>query len=99
MEKGILTEAEFKALSQKDQIEYLSKLEEFTKACKVSAASDEVLPKMDMKMFWRLKMNIVMIDAAGLGWFELPANSTPVKPQGFEKNKCSCARSVHRFII
>ena len=52
MEKvGILTQDEFKALGQKEQIEYLAKLEEFTKACKVSAVSDEKLPAMDMKTF------------------------------------------------
>lgn len=48
---GLLTEAEFKLLSPEDQVAYLKRLEDFTVACKASAASDELLPKMNMKDF------------------------------------------------
>jgi len=49
--QGLLTEAEFKALKPEEQVQYLAKLDEFTKACKLSAAADEKLPQMDMKTF------------------------------------------------
>ncbi len=56
---GLLTAEEFKALKPEEQVAYLKKLEDFTVACKASAASDDLLPKMNMKDFTEKMKGII----------------------------------------